>query len=67
MIDKAFLQKKIKKIMTSYVQDPTVQISEEELNILIKNFHKKMEQNPNEDIHYLLHDVIYDYLTINYF
>ncbi|OLO42746.1 hypothetical protein BTR23_01730 [Alkalihalophilus pseudofirmus] len=67
MIDRQFLKKKIEKITASYVQDPDVCLTVEQVDTLIDKFNKQRLENPNEDIHHILHDVIYDYLTVNYF
>ncbi|WP_209123230.1 YqzH family protein [Alkalihalobacillus sp. BA299] len=67
MIDRQFLKKKIEKITVSYVHDPDLLLTEKQIDTLIKNFHEQRLKNPDEDIHHILHDVIYEYLTVNYF
>lgn len=66
-MDQAFLKKKMKKVIASYLQDPQITLSDEELNQLLAEFHRRIGQEQEESIHFILHDVIYDYLTNHYF
>lgn len=62
-INRAFLIKKIKQIAISYTRDPDFELSESQIEDLLSALFEKQKENPEEDLHYLLHDVIYDYLT----
>ncbi|MEB1806434.1 MAG: hypothetical protein LPK26_03860 [Bacillaceae bacterium] len=66
-MDRQFLKKKIEKITASYIHDPDVRLGDDQVNTLIEKFNEQRLANPNEDLHHILHDVIYDYLTVNYF
>lgn len=67
MVDQAFVRKKMKKIMNNYTQDPSIHFSDEEVEKLLAEFNRRIENEDEENIHFILHDLIYDYLTTNYF
>lgn len=67
MLDRAFVKKKMNKVIASYIQDPTIKLTEEEIDHLLEQFERRIENETDESIHFILHDVIYEYLTQHYF
>lgn len=67
MIDQAFVKKKMKKIMSNYTQDPSIQFTDEEIEKLLAEFNRRIQNEDEENINFILHDLIYEYLTTNYF
>lgn len=67
MLDRAFVKKKMNKIIKSYVQDPNIKLTEQEIEYLLQQFERRVENEEDESIHFILHDVIYEYLTKHYF
>jgi tRNA U38,U39,U40 pseudouridine synthase TruA len=68
MLDQAFIKKKMKKIIASYIQDPSTELSTEEIDILLAEFNKRIiNEEEEENVHFLIHDIIYEHLTKNYF
>jgi len=65
MIDNAFLKKKIIKISKSYLNTNDNPFSDEEIDALIAAIFTRYENDNenNESITMIAHDVIYDYLT----
>ncbi|WP_078553077.1 YqzH family protein [Alkalihalobacterium alkalicellulosilyticum] len=63
MIDKSFLLKKIKKITESYIHDEFISISNEELHTLVNLIYKQYEHQPTAQLHEIIHDVVYEWLT----
>ncbi len=67
MLDRAFVKKKMNKVIASYIQDPNIKLTEQELDHLLTQFERRIESEDEESIHFILHDVIYEYLTQHYF
>lgn len=66
-MDQAFVKKKMKKIMNNYTQDPSISFSDDEMENLLAEFNRRIQDEDEENIHFILHDLIYEYLTTNYF
>ncbi len=61
--EELFIIKNIKRVMTSYTNDPSFTFSPEELKMLVHEINEQIKEHPEEDLLPIIHNVVYEYVT----